>query len=179
MVTSLPERYGEDYIGVLVRDPYHIFIYWELTENMRKRVLHNWGLGEDTPCRLRIEREDGGRWETVYVAELPPGAESWYVNGVTPGEVYRAQIGLNASEGQFVVILASAAIHLPPAGPAKRLPGRALAISGGIRPVALEDMAEQQADGQDREDGHEQEGAPFSSFSLYRGDNERGQSSVR
>ncbi|MBM7867506.1 DUF4912 domain-containing protein [Heliobacterium gestii] len=171
MATSLPERYDEDYIGVLVRDPYHIFIYWELTEAMRIRVLHNWGLGPDTPCRLRLEREEGNRWVTEYLAELPPGTENWYINGMASGECYRAQIGVLTPAGQFIVILASTTIHVPPSGQAKGRPGRAMAISGGIRPVALEDLA----DRLNIEAGE----ATVSSFSLYQGESERGPSHDR
>lgn len=142
---SLPQSYDEDCLGVLVQDPYQLFAYWELTEGTRRKALQTWNLGVYAPCQLRVQRlsgdEDGITRETVYQAELPPGADHWYVSGVTPGQVYRVQIGVQCGPKSFGVLLNANPVHTPPVdGASSRGWGRATAISGGVDPVKTPEL---------------------------------------
>ncbi|MBC9783239.1 DUF4912 domain-containing protein [Heliobacterium chlorum] len=145
MTKSLPQGYGEDGIGLLVQDPHHIFIYWELTEKTRQKALHNWSLPFDTPCLLRVQQEDkqgkGSCWNSIYQAELPPSAHRWYVSGLRPGKVYRAQIGLHNGQGEFIAVLGSKGVLTPPVQPVGPWnTGRPVAVCGGAEPIELEDL---------------------------------------
>jgi hypothetical protein len=120
---DLPRAYGVDRIGLLARDPWWVFAYWELTPTTRIAALRALGSdGEGAREVLRIHDvtfitfTGDNAWQSIDV-ELPPGAQSWYVNVAHPAAAYCAEIGLRTAGGRFVALARSNTVHTPPASP--------------------------------------------------------------
>ena len=111
---DLPRAYGQDRLVLLARDPWWIFVYWEITPTTRVETLRQLGAdGEGAREVLRVS--DGAAWFDV---EFSPGAERWYVNVGRPATCFSAEIGLRTPGGRFVPLARSNAAATPPAQPA-------------------------------------------------------------
>ncbi|WP_170270100.1 DUF4912 domain-containing protein [Heliorestis acidaminivorans] len=138
---GLPRSYGQDCLGVLVQDLFHIYVYWELTEETRQKALSLRNLNVDSPCQIRVqqfvEENDSMEWQKVYQAELPFGADHWYLSGLVPAMIYRIQIGIQDGES-FQELLTSEQVHMPPGiSGHRRSWGRAHSIVGGVAPIEV------------------------------------------
>jgi hypothetical protein len=120
---DLPRAYGEDRIALMVRDPWWLFAYWELTPTTRVAALRALGAdGEGAREVLRVHDvtlitfTGDNAWQSIDV-ELPPGADSWYVNVSRPAAAYCAEIGLRMASGRFVALARSNTASTPAASP--------------------------------------------------------------
>lgn len=108
---ELPDGYGDDRLVLLVRDPYWLYLYWDLN-----------------PGRVRWAKEQGGRQATLRISdvtglhegnhgqfEIPcsEGARGWYVSVPTDGRTYVAEYGYKAEDGRFLVMVRSNAGTTP------------------------------------------------------------------
>jgi len=116
---ELPDGYGKDRIVVMVRDPYWIHVYWELTQETVSRGLR--ALGREAPGARRILRVYSGdakaarQEDFLFDVALTPDARNWYVNVGGPGRVYRVEIGLLTKAGKYVCLASSNSVSMPPA----------------------------------------------------------------
>ena len=114
----LPAGYGKDRIVAMVRDPYWVHAYWELTPETVSRGLR--ALGKDAPGAKRVLRvysadTNAGRPENfLFDVALTPDARNWYINVGGPGRAYRVEIGLLARAGKYVCLAASNVVSMPP-----------------------------------------------------------------
>ena len=113
---ELPATYGRDRAVLLARDPWCIFVYWEITPSTRADATRN--LDDVARLVLRIHDLTGGRvandgdpWLDV---ELDADTGSEYVNVARPGVVLSAELGLRTGEGHFIPIVRSNALQVPP-----------------------------------------------------------------
>lgn len=121
---DLPAAYGQDRIGVLVRDPWTLFVHWELTPRTRITALRQLGAdAEGTREVLRVvDVSDtttgdlaGSRGTEV---DIPPGADSRYVPVDAPDRRYRIELGLRTAQGRFLPLLSTHGATTPPAAAA-------------------------------------------------------------
>jgi hypothetical protein len=108
----------------MVRDPYWLHAYWEITPKSLARLERK--LGADWEGRrmvLRVSsyppgtapaaaREDNG--EDRYDIELPPEAVNWYINVGRPGRVFAVAIGVLDHRGKFHALARSNVVATPP-----------------------------------------------------------------
>ncbi len=117
----LPAGYNEDKLALLVRDPWWLFAYWEVTPVRRDEVA-------------RRMREAGGRdWKTVlrvydvtqaslekprsfFDIELNFYTDNWYVDVGLPDREWMAEIGLRAQGGRFIALVTSNRVKTPSFG---------------------------------------------------------------
>lgn len=118
-IPPLPDRYGQDRLLLLPRDPFTLFATWELSG----------GILEWTRARLGADGHAGRLALRLLEGEvrrhgLPPpvaaefdveGCHSWYLHGARPGAIYSAQLGLRIGD-RFIPLIHSLAVPLPPAG---------------------------------------------------------------
>jgi hypothetical protein len=110
---DLPVAYGEDTIVLLVRDPYWVHVYWDITRETLARAQD--ALGESWPEARSILRVydvtgvefDGTNANSYFDVEITGGASNWYVNVHVPNRAYCAEIGLLSATGEFVVLARS------------------------------------------------------------------------
>lgn len=111
-MAAIPEHYQDDRMVALVRDPSNIFVYWDLENGGRRKLVEQLGREavEKGKWVLRLTNLDNGA-----VGESPIGIEArnWYC-GVKPGCRYQAEIGLVDAGGQFYRALSSGPVKMPP-----------------------------------------------------------------
>jgi hypothetical protein len=119
---DLPAGYGKDRITVMVRDPYWLHCYWELTRQAIQRAEA--ALGQDWHTAAPILRLlDVSTQETTSTSEsiirdilIHGGCNNWYIDVVNPPRSYRVDIGYLARSGRFYVLARSNVVTTPRAG---------------------------------------------------------------
>jgi uncharacterized protein len=149
---TLPAGYGKDRIVVMVRDPYWLHVYWELTHQAVQRAEA--ALGQDWHGAKPILRLfDVSSNETTATSETPVrdidihgGCNNWYIEVQNPPRSFRVDVGYLSKRGQFFVIARSNVVATPRAGISDRLDenwadfdpaaaDRIFAMSSGFDPV--------------------------------------------
>lgn len=136
-----------DRLVVMVRDPYWLHAYWELTrpsiERARAALGPNWH-GAKPVLRVLELAGDGTTSsvrKVVRNVEIHGGVNNWYVDVENPPKSYQLEIGYLALDGKFVSLARSNVVSTPPAGALKTFDGnwtdtagdfdRIYALSGG------------------------------------------------
>lgn len=149
---ELPRGYGKDRIVVMVRDPYWLHCYWELTRNSVQRAEA--ALGADWHGAKPVLRLlDVTSFDTTSASEsivrdieIHGGCNSWYVEVQNPPRSYRIDIGYVSRSGQFYVVARSNVVTTPKAGMSDTIDenwadfdmqkaDRIYAMSGGFDPT--------------------------------------------
>ena len=150
---DLPGGYGKDRIVVMVRDPYWLHSYWELTHRAIQRAEA--ALGQDWHTSrpiLRLldvsSRDTTAQSESVVNdIDIHGGCNNWYIDVANPPRSFRVDIGYLSRRGQFYALARSNVVTTPRAGisdvidenwadidPKKA--DRIYAMSGGFDPTA-------------------------------------------
>ena len=122
MPKSLPNGYGKDRIVAMVRDPFWLHAYWELTHQSVQRAEA--ALGQDWHGAKPIIRLcDVSSADTTNTAEsvvrdieIHGGCNNWYIEVTQPPKSYRVDIGYVSKRGQFYVLARSNVVCTPKAG---------------------------------------------------------------
>lgn len=89
---DLPYRYNETIVKILAQTPKKLFVYWDVSDNDRKRYIETFGdrFFEATYPVLLVYNED-----KKYVKEVPINdfANSWYIDIDDPKTKYTIQLG--------------------------------------------------------------------------------------
>lgn len=115
---SLPSGYGEDKAVLLVKDPWWLFAYWEVTASRQSQV---WEL---------IERQGFHREKTVlrvyditgtsidlpnsfFDIELNFFANQWHIDAGKPDRQWVIEVGMRTHEGRFFMLVRSNTVRTP------------------------------------------------------------------
>jgi len=117
----LPTGYGKDRIVVMVRDPFWLHVYWELTHQSIQRAEA--ALGQDWYTAKPILRVmDVSSHDTTSTSEalirdieIHGGCQNWYVEVAQPPKSYRVDVGYVSRRGQFYVLARSNVVQTPKA----------------------------------------------------------------
>jgi hypothetical protein len=150
---DLPAGYGKDRIVVMVRDPYWLHTYWELTRQAIQRAEA--ALGQEWHgARPILRLLDVGHHDTTSAAEsvirdidIHGGCNNWYIDVANPPRSFRVDIGYLSRSGQFYVLARSNVVTTPRAGVSdvidenwadfdSKQAERIYAMSGGFDPTA-------------------------------------------
>jgi hypothetical protein len=150
---DLPTGYGKDRIVVMVRDPYWLHSYWELTRHAIQRAEaalgQEWHASKPILRLLDVTSQDttSSAESTVRDIHIHGGCNNWYIDVANPPRSYRVDIGYLAPSGRFYVLARSNVVTTPRAGvsdvidenwadiDAKKA-DRIYAMSGGFDPTA-------------------------------------------
>ena len=119
---SAPNGFTRDRLIVMVRDPYWLHAYWELTRQGVERAQA--AMGEQwhsaKPVLRLMEVSSSG---TTNATEMPlrtidihGGVNNWYVDVSDPPRSYRLDIGYLSSSGKFFLLARSNIVTTPKAG---------------------------------------------------------------
>jgi hypothetical protein len=119
---DLPAGYEKDRIVLMVRDPYWLHCYWELTRRAIQRAEA--ALGQDwhgAKPILRLLDVAGGdtssRSEAIVKdIDIHGGCNNWYIDVANPPRSYRIDIGYLSKRGQFYALARSNTVTTPRAG---------------------------------------------------------------
>jgi hypothetical protein len=119
---DLPNGYGKDRIVCMVRDPYWLHCYWEITRVAIQRaeaaLAQAWHGARPI---LRLLEITGGETSNSSESilrdiEIHGGANNWYLEVQNPPRTYRVDIGYVSRGGQFYVLARSNVVSTPRAG---------------------------------------------------------------
>jgi hypothetical protein len=113
---NFPYGYGEEKIALMVRDPYLVHAYWEVTPS---RIEHEkaW-FGWNSKLAVRIYdvtgiQFDGRNALGYFDQEVFERVGSWYFDVERPSHSFLADIGLLSPEGKFLTLSRSNYITMP------------------------------------------------------------------
>jgi len=116
---EIPQRYEEERVALLVRDPNWAYAYWEVTQG---RIAHGRSQlgdsGEDAGLALRLYditgvEFDGANAHCVHDMCVYERMGDWYLDRVAPGRSFVIDIGLKAKDGRFVTLARSNVASTP------------------------------------------------------------------
>jgi len=113
---ALPQRYGDDRMVMMARDPWWLFTYWDLSpQRMAEGVA--WAQGRPHEGVLRVY-DSQGAWQDspVHLDQMGHYLKVW-----APGQEYVAEVGLRDQEGRFMPLLRSNPASAPPDQPSSDL----------------------------------------------------------
>lgn len=115
---ELPERYNDNRLILLVRDPYWIHAFWDINPETERQVKVNNGISDEYKSILRVYdvtdiNFDGQNAAKYFDTEVDAMKGSWYVNLPEDGRSYCAEIGLKDRDGNFYMIARSNVVIVP------------------------------------------------------------------
>jgi hypothetical protein len=119
---DLPAGYGKDRIVAMVRDPYWLHCYWELTRHAIQRAEA--ALGQDwhtaRPILRLLDVSNRGTANSSETAvrdiDIHGGCNNWYIDVDSPPRSFRVDIGYLSRSGRFYVLARSNVVSTPRAG---------------------------------------------------------------
>jgi len=136
----------EDRLVVMVRDPYWLHAFWELSERSVERAKAAMGTrwhGAQPTLRL-FQTEEAGASTYAKDITIHGGVNNWYVDVQNPPCDFKMEIGYLAEDGSFYCLARSNTVQTPPAGTSDAVDDnwsdvaeqadRIYAMSGGYSP---------------------------------------------
>ncbi len=122
MPKNLPNGYGKDRVIVMVRDPFWLHAYWELSHQSVQRAEA--ALGQDwygakpiiRLCDVSAHDTTSTAESVIRDIEIHGGCNNWYIEVSQPPRSYRVDIGYLSKRGQFYVLARSNVVNTPRAG---------------------------------------------------------------
>ncbi|HEY7328859.1 MAG TPA: DUF4912 domain-containing protein [Gemmataceae bacterium] len=119
---DLPAGYGKDRIALMVRDPYWLHCYWELTHQAVGRAEaalgQEWHNAKPILRLLDVSSRDTTCTSETIVRdiEIHGGCNNWYIDVANPPRSFRVDVGYLAKSGKFYVLARSNVVSTPRAG---------------------------------------------------------------
>ena len=117
-----PTHYGKDNIVLMVRDPYWVYTYWNLTEDTFNSLKSQYGTDMVNQGKLVLRVKDvtnthPDRPNEFYDIYPPYGANNWYINVKKSNASYCTEIGFLLPNNLYILIARSNVVHVPNFGP--------------------------------------------------------------
>lgn len=117
---ELPDRYNDNRIVAMVRDPYWLFAYWEINEEKRREIRTKYGptAWEESQQVLRVYDVtditfDGTNAVTYFDIGVGQFSSSWHIPVSKPGRTFLIDRGLILKSGEYVLLARSNFIATP------------------------------------------------------------------
>lgn len=115
---NFPTEYGKTRIVLMVRDPYWMHTYWEVTFQKIEELKHL--MGEETfnesTFTLRVKDTTNASADmpnSYFDIHISPGSKSWYINVPNDNAAYVVDIGFRTSDGRFFLAARSNSVSVP------------------------------------------------------------------
>lgn len=120
--------YGDNKILILVRDPWWIFAYWEISRDKEDEVRKKVRSDKDEVLKYILRVHDvtdvkfnGKNANSYFDIDLKGLANSWYINVGSPDRSWLVDIGIVTSKGKFHLLARSNVIRTPRYGMSDKL----------------------------------------------------------
>lgn len=113
---------GTDRIILMVRDPYWLHAYWELTsqtvQRARMALAEHWHSSRPILRLLTVSADSNPTHGERVAREIPihGGVKHWYIDVAEPPQTYRVEIGYLATNGKFIALSSSNTVTTPTPG---------------------------------------------------------------
>jgi hypothetical protein len=114
--TTIPEKYGDNKIVMMARDPHWCYVYWDLAvDHMANKAK---GINEAYDLTLRVHditdtAFNGTNSHKFIDIQVNGEAGNWYVNVWEAGRTYLVDIGYKTKSGKFILLARSNAVITP------------------------------------------------------------------
>lgn len=119
-VPELPVAYGLDRLILLVRDPYWLYAYWEITATKQEEFDRTYGVRAWQSSRpvLRVYDVTGiefnGQNSNSYIdINVNEQADNWHIPAGRPNRSFCLDLGRRFPDGRFVTLLRSNTVTTP------------------------------------------------------------------
>lgn len=112
---DIPLGYGDNKAVLMVRDPWTIYAYWELREDVENSVrqdIENKGL-QPSKMILRVYNMSSGEPQAAFDFELTGWVSNWYIHTADPGNSWMVELGVLTTTGEFFTIARSNVVQTP------------------------------------------------------------------
>ncbi len=117
---NFPYGYGDNKIVIMVRDPWWIYAYWEVTHQKENEVRNHIGQKGLFPVKSVLRVYDvtdlnfnGKNAHKFFDIDLTGLATNWYINVGTPNRAWIVEIGIVANNNEFFVLARSNIVRTP------------------------------------------------------------------
>jgi hypothetical protein len=116
---DIPWGYGEIRIAAMARDPYWLYIYWEVTDEAIADARSRLGPGgPSSGCVLRVYDTthrffDGTNANAYFDVPVDRTWNNYFLRVDRPRAIFHVDIGLKSHEGYFAVMARSGAAEMP------------------------------------------------------------------
>ena len=113
---DLPYGYGEEKIALMVRDPYLVHAYWEVTPARIEREKTWFGWSSKLTVRIydvTSVQFDGRNALGFFDQEVFERLGNWYFDVGRPSHSFVADVGLLSPEGKFLTLARSNPVSMP------------------------------------------------------------------
>jgi uncharacterized protein len=116
---DVPSSYNENKIKLMVRDPFCLYLYWEITDYRRNLIAHHFRCQwEDLKPIIRLYDVTGNEFNghnANYYVEIPIDnlADNWYINNISPERVFVAEYGVLNPQKEYLPIMCSSPSSTP------------------------------------------------------------------
>ena len=119
---SLDHNCGKDRMIVMVRDPFWLHAYWQLSRSTLGRAQaalgQEWHTAKPILRVMDVSSEDTTSSTERHVRDIPihGGVNNWYVDVNAPPRSFRVDVGYLSRRGKFFVLARSNVVNTPRAG---------------------------------------------------------------
>ncbi len=119
---SLDHACTKDRIICMVRDPYWLHVYWELSRATLGRAQaalgQDWHAAKPILRLMDVSSEDTTSASERHIRdiEIHGGVNNWYIDVVNPPRSFRVDVGYLSRRGKFYVLARSNVVSTPRAG---------------------------------------------------------------
>jgi|GEM_PF-1634230 hypothetical protein len=115
---SIPWSYGDCKITALVRDPYWLFVYWEINEAKREEIARRYGcqaLDESWPVLRIYDATNLYFFDSRHYAEIAINdyANNWYIRTGQPNRTFCIELGRVRPDGSYIFLARSNFVSTP------------------------------------------------------------------
>jgi hypothetical protein len=141
------DRYAKDRLVAMVRDPYWLHAYWEITrqsvERARVALGQHWHAAQPVLRLLEVGRDGttSAQRKVIRDIEVHGGVNNWYVDVDDPPKSFQLDLGYLGPDGKFLCLIRSNVVTTPQSGSVDNVDGnwadvakdyeRIYALSGG------------------------------------------------
>lgn len=114
--TTIPEKYADDKIVLMTRDPHWCYVYWDLSLGLMESKAKI--INERYDLVLRVYditdvKFDGSNSHKFVDIQVNGEAGNWYINVWDAGRSYIVDIGYKTASGKFILLARSNAVIAP------------------------------------------------------------------
>ncbi|MFA4857938.1 MAG: DUF4912 domain-containing protein [Candidatus Margulisiibacteriota bacterium] len=109
---DFPAGYGQTQIVLMVRDPFWVFTYWELTQSKIDEIKVLLGNETFIKSRLILRVYNVDNWD-YFDIDLNGMARDWYIKVPLANASYCVEIGYKTPDGKFVACARSNVVTTP------------------------------------------------------------------
>ena len=111
---NIPEFYGDHKIVLMVRDPWALFCYWEISPDEEKKIIEKRDFNKsEKVLRLKEIKDRDDAEEIIAQYDIPIWERKRYLNTGKSGGKWQVDIGIIQDDGEYFNLVSSNIVESP------------------------------------------------------------------